>query len=481
MSISGLASATRTDTIDREVYDHGISLVDATRQSVDSPRPPDQGEAADGTQEPLTRKLTRDKLRGELARRKYAKWQTGRVGETKIASSDGADDSADEEPSGPAQLEIIKERGRLKRLGDRVPFKSSKQPPRSSRKQDTVIDILYENQRGSFFCGIPLYSSASLLQIDPAGWQTARFEDSPVNITNAQVPDPSWMWSWKTWYVDMSHDVDDEGWEYSFAFGTRFSWHGSHPWFHSFVRRRRWLRKRMRIKPIRSEVQGGPQASHTLNPDYFTIHVGRDESPESGAEATTNAPTAALAASAVDASDDEDGDIHNVTTLLKAMKRAKVDRQKIALLTNFLDSGDEELYYLADNMSEVMSLLVYQTSRNQLRSKLHDKLKQIKEQIRDSPENSDSSLHRMKENVGRAYHASNIDDESVDGLGDHRAHGLAVQRKPSKIDTSQHGINIADDIKGIPESAGLSEDGIRWGEGPASPRSITSSKGKGKV
>ena len=114
---------------------------------------------------------------------------------------------------------------------------------------DTFINVLYENQRGSFFCGIPLYSSNSLLNFDPAGWQTSPFQDSPMNITNSQLPDPSWEWVWRTWYVDMSYDVDEEGWQYSLSFRTGIAWHGNHPWFHSFVRWRRWLRKRVKGPP----------------------------------------------------------------------------------------------------------------------------------------------------------------------------------------------------------------------------------------
>ena len=34
---------------------------------------------------------------------------------------------------------------------------------------NAVIEVLYENQRGSFFFGIPLFSSRSLLNFDPVG------------------------------------------------------------------------------------------------------------------------------------------------------------------------------------------------------------------------------------------------------------------------------------------------------------------------
>ena len=482
MSIAGLASATRTNTVDQDVYDHEINLVDSTKDSIETAGPSEQTEATNSTQEPLTRKFTADKLRGELARRKYAKWQAGRTEETNAASSDGADDSADDQVAGQAQSATTKERGRLKRLEDKVLFRGSKQASTSPRKQDTTVDILYENQRGSFFCGIPLYSSAGLLQFDPAGWQTSTFQDSPVDITNAQVPDPSWTWSWKTWYVDMSHDVDDEGWEYSFAFGTNFAWHGSHPWYHSFVRRRRWLRERVRTKAIKSQAKGSPQASYMLNQNYFTIHVGRDKSLDSEVERTISAPSAAPDLPSGNTSDADDGDIHNVLELLKALKKAKVDRQKVTLVHNFLEHGDEEIHFLAENMAEITSLLVYQTSRSQLHSKLHEALDEIVKQLENSPESSHASLKKKEADIRQAIRAIKGEEEdSHDSSGDLRAKDPRVQRKPSMIYTSRYDMSLENDIKGIPDSAGLSEVGIKWGSGPASPRSVTSSKGKGRI
>lgn len=98
--------------------------------------------------------------------------------------------------------------------GDNTPTTAA-QPEQPSTSSDSHIDILYENQRGWFIFGIPLFSNKALwnLRIDPAPWQDAKFRPSAVNITNAQVPDPSWVWDWNSWYVDMSLDVDEEGWQ----------------------------------------------------------------------------------------------------------------------------------------------------------------------------------------------------------------------------------------------------------------------------
>ena len=479
MSLSGLTSITKTNTTDADAYDHVINLVDGTHDSVDAGAPYEEADTTAPAEEPLARKLTRNTLRSQLARRKYAKWQDGR----RTLSSDGADENdEDDGTGGTAQPEVPKETGRLKRLGDKVPFRSQKPTSTPSKKQrDTAIDILYENQRGAFFCGIPLYSSASLLHVDPAGWQNAMFQDSPVNITNAQVPDPSWSWGWKTWYVDMSHDVDDEGWEYSLAFGTNFSWHGSHPWFHSFVRRRRWLRRRVRTKAIKSEAQGGPQASHMLNQDYFTIHMGRDESPDSRAEQVTKAPSTFLATLGDDTDTDFDGDMHNTAQLLTALKHSMIDRQKIALVANFLEHGGEELHYLANSMPEIMSLLVYDTSRNHLCSKFEDAMNRLSKEIEEGTGDESASRVQQRDDIEQAIRTIRGDDDVVDGLGRPRAQETRTQRKLSNIDTRRFSINVKDDIKGIPDSAGLSDEGIRWASGPTSPASVTSSKGKGRL
>ena len=73
----------------------------------------------------------------------------------------------------------------------------------------------------------------------------------------------------------MTDDVDEEGWMYSLSFARKFSWHGTHPWFHSAVRRRRWLRQRVKIDFTnhQAEIQ-----AHEMAQDYFTIHsTGKEE------------------------------------------------------------------------------------------------------------------------------------------------------------------------------------------------------------
>lgn len=208
--------------------------------------------------------------------------------------------------------------------------------PTDNGRQE-YIDILYENQRGWFVFGIPLFSSKALwnFRIDPAPWLDAKMRPSAVNITNAQVPDPSWVWDWKSWYVDMSLDVDEEGWQYSLLFKGS-PWHGNHPWFHSFVRRRRWLRRRVKQKiPPKSRRA----VQERLFGDTFSI-------------GTTLARSATLGTTSADDSlqTSFNEEVKDIATLMAKLKKAAIDREKIIFIHKFIDDGGEELHYLPEQV-----------------------------------------------------------------------------------------------------------------------------------
>lgn len=197
-----------------------------------------------------------------------------------------------------------------------------KSPYSIAEEREEEIDLLYENQRGAFLFGIPLFSSRTLLNFDPSPWVDRFFEHSPVNIITAQLPDPSWEWAWDQWYVDMSGDVDHEGWMYNFAFHNHMAtWHGNKVWFHSFVRRRRWLRKRRKRS----------RNYHGYRDDTFTI--GTSGTPHSMSDfpgTPEEEPT-------------------TYTSLVRALKNARLDREKLDLVSKFLVTADVlEVTQLAD-------------------------------------------------------------------------------------------------------------------------------------
>ncbi|KAL1648506.1 hypothetical protein SLS58_002261 [Diplodia intermedia] len=388
MSLLGLTPSRVDDADITAKYDHLIELVDHTR--------PDDGdnspsEISSGTQTPLSPKLSRrlnrssireDLAKRGLARQKYAKWQQDRFASVDEGSGSGntsleqIDSKAcavrsEEMDTGSKDGDpISRKKSKLERGKKRVKgLVNSKKIIKQSKEEDAVVDQLYENQRGSFFFGIPLFSSKSLLNFDPAPWVDGKHKQVPVNITNAAVPDPSWEWSWPSWYVDMSQDVDEEGWQYSFSFRHGFAWHGTHPWLHSFVRRRRWLRKRARKhSTLRSQADSKHISdAHMLSSEYFTIHP-----PKKASNYASESLAYATSLTRLDSQDrlDQEDEISDVSRLLRRLKKASVDREKIVLVRRFLDEGGEELYYLSEQMPTIMSLLVFQSSRRYLLSVL---------------------------------------------------------------------------------------------------------------
>ncbi|KAI5795268.1 hypothetical protein EDC01DRAFT_78600 [Geopyxis carbonaria] len=254
-----------------------------------------------------------------------------------------------------------------------------RRPGRREREKEVAeIDVLYENQRGWYLCGIPLFSNKSLLNFDPSAWQNKHFHDSAVSIVNAQVPDPSWVWDWKSWYVDMTTDVDEEGWAYSFSFSPSFAWHGNHVWFHSFVRRRRWLRKRVKVPSVQNGTTtrspSTERGAHGLNNDYFTIHSRRERSSWHASGTNGNSHRRSVLEGGSDwggtAADSDSlsdlADLRDIPTLLRIVKRARLDREKVEAILRFAMDATEELAYLPENMHTLMSWMIFQASRRQL-------------------------------------------------------------------------------------------------------------------
>jgi hypothetical protein len=346
-------------------YDHEIRLEDHTKP------PSPQGHSrsqSDGLQSsstrdsdsssrrhsdvPLYKHTTPLHIREELIRRKFSKYQ-----DRHEASYGGQQDAAGPEDGEEAQNEA--QDGETGECDRRI---SKSLRPKSAAVEST-IDILYENQRGGFLCGIPLFSSKALGGLDHAPWTNSAHKPSATDITNAQVPDPSWEWAWKEWHINKEDGLDDEGWEYSFAFGKKISWHGPQ-WWNSYVRRRAWTRKRVKKHSGYQSNQ-----SHMLAPEYFTIHAAeeRKSSRATSMEASTMNRPSLGSLTRRDVEDDiVVDDIKDIASLMKVLRLARIDREKMEAVENFTEHGGDDLHFLQEYMHEIMRMFIFQASRRLL-------------------------------------------------------------------------------------------------------------------
>ncbi|WPH01446.1 meiotically up-regulated protein [Acrodontium crateriforme] len=402
--------------------EHQISLLDHTKPAGYSTPPNDvqTGDAERGDSIPAST-LTDPALFKRIAsnplslqnsvKQQYAKQKYSKYDRKRYECDDDTNGTPDAIGKGSARPgNIVSHDSILDRAGAKAKglMKRKKGLGRGTNGGDTIIDVLYENQRGFFFFGMPRYSASSLLPSDPNAWQNAEFRSSPVDIRNAQVPDPSWEWAWKSWYVDMSRDVDEEGWEYSLLFKNGFNWHGNHPWFHSFVRRRRWLRMRKR-RDLSHHVTS--EKAHELTADYFTIHpktikpISEDQSKLKISELAR-----------LKAVKDEDPAIENmeitdIASLIRALRKSTVDREKLLAVRKFIAEGGEELYYLSKRMSDIMAVFVYQSSRRHLLSDLinnYDSATQTTSELK--KHNHDSNDVAQNDHDVAVRHAQNLLD-----------------------------------------------------------------------
>lgn len=286
---------------------------------------------------------------------------------------------------------------------------------------ESAIDILFENQRGGFLCGMPLFSSKALGNLDPPPWTNAAHKPSPTDITTAQPPDPSWEWAWPEWRVNHDEGVDEEGWQYSFAFHHKFSWHGP-TWWNSFVRRRAWIRKR--VKKHSGYVQEDPGM---LTAQYFAVrpasvagHARSLSRASSRRESKASMPISQIA----EFEEVEEADICDAEALLRALKTSRIDREKIDAIDNYLEHAEDGFAGLAGRMHEIMSLFVFQASRRVLLTRLvhiHDQTRKLiaggddSEQLRQKVQHLASAMNHADEEVRRLEYWSDIKEIVVEG------------------------------------------------------------------
>ncbi|KAM0555015.1 hypothetical protein ACHAPJ_006363 [Fusarium lateritium] len=284
-------------------------------------------------------------------------------------------------------------------------------------ERETAIDILYENERGGFLCGVALFSAQALGGLDPPAWTNGYHKASPSSIHNAQVPDPTWEWAWSEWRVNHQEGVDENGWEYSFHFSKKFSWHKG-KWWNSFVRRRAWTRKRIRKRP-----EDVPSDPHMLNADYFTVQPASHKSHKSHASVTSSrlSRSSMSQMSAVDG-DEKPSDIDNVQDLMVALRQARIDREKLDAVDNYMEHATD-LENLQHEMHEIMSLFVFQQSRRILLSRLmeiHDEATaQVKKtnttELRERNQALKDAVHHADEEVRKLAYWSDVKQMAESG------------------------------------------------------------------
>ncbi|KAF9344845.1 hypothetical protein BGX26_003829 [Mortierella sp. AD094] len=209
---------------------------------------------------------------------------------------------------------------------------------------DFVYDFLYQHQRGVFIFGTPKFSSKSLLPVDPDEWTDDRFETSLMDITDFAVPDPTWEWVHKTWLVDMTGDVDEDGWEYAMTF------HGS-PWHGKPGP----LPERTYPASINSATWTKLDVSQYLDdPSPFLPDDPSDDSSDENLQPHLLRPPKHL----------------DPVDLFKILKKARSDREKLAYTAQYVVRYPGHLVDLEKRSAEYLNLFDYETSRREFLSLL---------------------------------------------------------------------------------------------------------------
>lgn len=409
-------SSRRVEPLEEFEIDHEINLIDHSASNhgsrASSPTPEDVDTGAD--QPPLTSSESQGLLRDGAAPISRAEEEQGQ-GQNGRASNEAP--TVQVQPCTPAAEDGPQPdsaRGQQSQNGNRVSrVPSSRQVKKHPRPKspEKAIDILYENERGGFLCGIPLFSGAALGNLDPSPWTNAAHKTSPTDIKTAQVPDPSWEWSWPSWKVnrDETIDTDKDGWEYSFMFSKKFSWHGPR-WYNSFVRRRAWIRQR-----IRKGLGYQSNDPHLLNTDYFTVGPASVRTHSRQASVAESASNRTSLVVPEDDALEQQVEIHDIDTLMEMLRKMRIDREKLDSVQNYLEHNADDLFGLQDHMHEIMSIFVFQASRRMLLTRLiesHDGHEyQNKRSSASSP--SDQSKPESEPPTIRLKSLQGSDDEPV--------------------------------------------------------------------
>ncbi|KAI8950743.1 hypothetical protein F4801DRAFT_337081 [Xylaria longipes] len=415
-------SSRRVPPLTDKDIDHEIDLVDhdnSMNSNDTKPSDPRTNHSSDSTQsshiadQPASNQpLARSESRAPLTQHAGENGKLSNDGEPEAGPSRASqihehpdDDEVDSEgSSGATQNDHPQQGSGQPDIGGR----ESESHPTRLKVPESEIDILYENQRGGFLCGIPLFSSAALGNLDPPAWTNFAHKPSPTDIHTAQVPDPSWQWAWPEWRINHDEQIqtDSDGWEYSFMFSKKFSWHSPN-WYGSFVRRRAWIRRRIKIG-------SGYQAmdEQSMNPAYFTVTakqhglslvatVGEMKRPSMDRQTKRSQSDSrrSLERSRADADNASiPQDLKTTEDLMAMLRQSRIDREKLEAVENYINNCTDDLLHLQDHMHEIMSMFIFQTSRKTLLSRLT----QLYDDLTSSASKGKSAITSKAENLAEA-------------------------------------------------------------------------------
>ena len=312
------------------------------------------------------------------------------------------------------------------------PIQSTRRTTLESHHPDTVIDILYENQRGGFLCGMALFASKALGNLDPAPWTNLAGRPSPTDIHTAQVPDPSWGWVWPEWRVNHEDGVDEDGWEYSFMFAKQFSWHGP-AWWNSFVRRRAWTRKR-----AKKRLEDATHDPYMPYAGAFPIATATEYALDRTEITTRLIPDTTAAKASIDTSRSVEGlgglRIEDIDELLRVLRTSRIDREKIEAIDSYLENGLEDLVHLQDEMHEIMALFVFQASRRVLLARLTDLYDQATTTGQDNAEDR-KKMERKTQNLLAAIKHGDEEVRKLEFWSDVK--DMAIEGESGAVDRRQ--------------------------------------------
>ncbi len=316
-------------------------------------RPPNISQSAQAESSAIAASLASRRRRGSI--RNLFTGKKGKSRSPDRENPDGLGSEAEEEESEEALRAVVEAGERMKaempeavevlKGGRKVDVEDEEG---GEPRQEFVWDVLFENQRGIYLLGKAYFSSQSLLPMDPSAFtvpshtlpsassftisadgkldvqrrrtkpakNTKDPKDRPIKTLYTpdtyQTPSPAWMWV-TPWMLNMRTGTDEGGWRYNALFRKK-SW-GSHAGpagWGGWVRRREWVR--LRCLTPKGEVLEAPGMREDA---VIQVDQGLKE---------------VMASYGVN---------RNMDSVLKAMGRIPLDRQKVDTWKRWLDEGDE--------------------------------------------------------------------------------------------------------------------------------------------